>query len=140
MKTKVWLVRAASLAVVGTLTVGAWAQKPHRKKGAAPAPAAPATPPGPPPATTTPEKEEDGPFAPQGNQGKLREEGKSDDEGKDKPAAPPPPAPQKPGSAGADLVFGFGKTGGTTGPDAVEITVVSLFLGGPHQGRTDLRV
>jgi hypothetical protein len=141
MKTKVWLVRAASLAVVGTLTVTAGAQKPHRKKGKAAAPLAPPGPPAPPPAPTTPEKEEDGPFAPQGNAGKLREEGKSDDEGKpEKPVAPPPPVPEKRGSAGADIVFGFGKTGTTTGPDAVEMSVVSFLLGGSYQVTPDIGV
>jgi hypothetical protein len=132
MKTKMWLVRAASLAVVGTLTVAATAQKPRHKKK--PAPAAPAEPPGPPPASTTPEKEEDGPFAPKGSTGKLREEGKTDEEGgAEKSAAAGPLAPEKRGAAGADIVFGFGKTGGTTGPDAVEMSVVSFLLGGTYQ-------
>jgi len=72
MKTKVWLVRAASLAVVGTLTVGAWAQKPHRKKGAAAAPAAPAAPPGPPRQRRRPRRKRTDRSPPQGNQGKLR--------------------------------------------------------------------
>jgi hypothetical protein len=31
------------------------------------------------------------------------------------------------------MVFGFGKTGGTTGPDAVELSVVSFLLGGTYQ-------
>jgi hypothetical protein len=138
MKTKMWLVRAASLAVVGTLTVAASGQKPPKKKGAGPAPATPppAAEPSKPPASTTPEKEEEGPFAPKGRTGKLKEEvppeeGEKPQEGK--PAAPPPPTAEKPGAAGADIVFGFGKTGGTTGPDAVELSVVSFLLGGAYQ-------
>ena len=137
METKMWLVRAASLAVVGTLTVAAGAQKPPKKgaapKGAPPPAAAPAEPQKP-PASTTPEKEEEGPFAPKGRTGKLKEEGPPEEgeKPKDEKAPPPPPA-EKPGAAGADIVFGFGKTGGTTGPDAVELSVVSFVIGGGYQ-------
>src|SRR5690349_12024215 len=131
METKMWLVRAASLAVVGTLTVAAAAQKPPKKGGAKPGPAAPATAPAEPqkpPASTTPEKEEEGPFAPKGRTGKLREEGATEEEEKAKgEKPPPPPAAEKPGSAGLDMVFGFGSTGGTTGPDAIELSVVSFL-------------
>jgi hypothetical protein len=49
----------------------------------------------------------------------------------EKPA--PPPTAEKPGAAGADIVFGFGKTGGATGPDAVELSVVSFLLGAKYQ-------
>jgi len=70
METKMWLVRAASLAVVGSLTYAAAAQKPPKnpKKPPAPPPAAAEAPK--PPASTTPEKEEEGPFAPKGRTGK----------------------------------------------------------------------
>jgi hypothetical protein len=136
METKMWLVRAASLAVVGTLTVAAAGQKPPKKKqkGApAPAAAAPAEPQKP-PASTTPEKEEEGPFAPKGRTGKLKEEmaPEGEEQKPEKEKAPPPPAPERPGAAGADIVFGFGKTGGTTGPDAVELSVVSFILGAKY--------
>jgi hypothetical protein len=137
MEMKVWLVRAATFALVGALTTSATAQK---KKGAPkgapkPAPAAPATTPAEPqkpPASTTPEKEEEGPFAPTGKTGKLREEAKPEPEEKPKAEKPVPPPPEKPGAAGLDMVFGFGKTGGTTGPDATELSVVSFLLGGSY--------
>jgi hypothetical protein len=135
MQTKMWLVRAASLAVVGTLTVAAAGQKPPKKKGAKapPAAAAPAEPPKP-PASTTPEKEEEGPFAPKGRTGKLKDEMAPEEEEKPKAEKPAPaPAPEKRGAAGADIVFGFGKTGGATGPDAVELSVVSFLIGAKYQ-------
>jgi hypothetical protein len=126
---------------VGTLTVGAAGQKAPKKKGAKtppPAPPAAAAPAEPqkPPASTTPEKEEEGPFAPKGRTGKLKEDmGPEESSSEDKPKGEktaPPPAADKPGAAGADIVFGFGKTGGTTGPDAVELSVVSFVLGGGY--------
>jgi hypothetical protein len=131
-----WLVRAASLAVVGTLTVAAAGQKPPKKKqkeAPAGAPAAAAQPQTP-PASTTPEKEEEGPFAPKGRTGKLKEEMSSSDEEKPKDEKAPPPAPvvEKPGAAGADIVFGFGQMGGVTGPDATELSIVSFVLGAKY--------
>jgi len=132
METKMWLVRATSLALVGSLTWGASAQKPPKKKGA-PA-AAPAAPPAPPPKPTTPEQEEEGPFAPKGRTGKLREEVKpEEDKGEAKPEKPKAAAPEKPGAAGLDVVFGFGKMGSPTGPDAVELSVFSFMLGGSYR-------
>src|SRR5258706_4084510 len=133
MKTNAWLVRAASLAVMGSLGLPAAAAKPRHKpkKPLATAPAEPT----PPAAPTTPEKEEDGPFAPTGKTGKLREEPQPEEEAtKPKPEQPPPPpARPKLGAAGADIVFGFGKMGGATGPDAVELSLVSFLFGGTYQ-------
>jgi len=115
MEMKVWLVRAATFALVGTLTTSATAQK---KKGAPkgapkPAPAAPATTPAEPqkpPASTTPEKEEEGPFAPTGKTGKLREEAKPEPEEKPKAEKPVPPPPEKPGSAGLDTPYSVNRS------------------------------
>src|SRR6185436_7341551 len=100
METKMWLVRAVSVALVGSLTWGASAQKPPKKRAPAPAPApaAPPAPPAPPPKPTTPEQEEEGPFAPKGRTGKLREEAKpEEDKGETKAEKPKAQAPEKPG-------------------------------------------
>jgi hypothetical protein len=118
------------------MTVAATAQKNPKKGRTKPAPTAAKGPAeaAPPPASTTPEKEEEGPFAPKGRTGKLREDATPEEEDKaksEKPAPPPPPAP--PGMAGLDIVFGFGSTGGTTGPDAVDLSVASFVLGGAYQ-------
>jgi len=83
METK-WLVRAASLAaVVGSLTwqVNAQAQATSPKK----------------------EAEDDGPFAPKGKTGKLREEEQAANAPKPEPEAPPPK--EKPYGAGVDIVL-----------------------------------
>lgn len=110
METK-WLVRAASLtAVVGSLTWQAQAQ-------------AQATPP------AKKEVEDDGPFAPKGKTGKLREEEQAANVPKPEPEAPPPK--EKPYGAGVDIVYGIGRAGGgtDTGSTPVEFKVASILLG-----------
>ena len=110
METK-WLVRAAaSLAVVGSLTwqVQAQAQAPTPPKK---------------------EAEDDGPFAPKGKTGKLREEEQAANAPKPEPDAPPPK--EKPYGAGVDIVYGIGRAGGgtETGSTPVEFKVASILLG-----------
>jgi hypothetical protein len=109
METK-WLVRAAFLAVVGSLTWSSQAQ--------AQAPAPPKK-----------EAEDEGPFAPKGKTGKLREAEQAELAPKGEPEAPPPK--EKPYAAGADLVYGFGRAGSGTdiGANPVEFKVASIALG-----------
>jgi hypothetical protein len=113
METK-WLVRAAFLAVVGSLTWSSQAQ--------AQAPTPPKK-----------EAEDEGPFAPKGKTGKLREEEQAALAPKAEPEAPPPK--EKPYAIGADLVFGLGRTGGGTdvGATPVEFKVASIALGAFYQ-------
>jgi hypothetical protein len=109
METK-WLVRAALLAVVGSLT---W---PRRADAQAPTP-------------PKKEAEDEGPFAPKGKTGKLREAEQAELAPKTEPDAPPPK--EKPVSAGADLVYGLGKSGSGTdvGANPVDFKVASIVLG-----------
>jgi hypothetical protein len=112
METK-WLVRAASLAVVGSLT---W---PVQAQAQTPAP-------------TPPKKaaeDESGPFAPKGKTGKLREAEQAELAPKEEPEAPPPK--EKPYAAGADIVYGLGRAGGGTevGANPMEFKVASVILG-----------
>jgi hypothetical protein len=110
METKSWLVRAASLAVVGSLT---WSSQVHAQ------------------AETPPKKEveDDGPFAPKGKTGKLREAEQAEIAPKAEPEAPPPK--EKPYGVGVDIVYGFGRAGGGTdvGATPVEFKVASIALG-----------
>ena len=114
METKLWLVRAASVAVLGSLTWSTQAQ--------AQAPAPPKQ-----------EVDDDGPFAPKGKTGKLREAEQAEVAPKEEPEAPPPK--EKPYGAGADLVYGFGRAGSGTeaGANYVKFGVASLILGGFYQ-------
>ncbi len=124
MEKKMWLVRAATLALVGSLTWEATAQKPP-PKGAppAPAPAAPAAP-------ETKAEDTEGPFAPKGRTGKMKETTSQEEAApKEKPAGPPPP--EKPGAAGLDMVFGWGNNG--HGTEAFDMSVVSFILSGSYQ-------
>jgi len=117
METK-WLVRAASLAVVGSLTWSTQAQA----QAPAPAPAAPKK-----------EAEDDGPFAPKGKTGKLREAEQAELTPKQEVEAPPPK--EKRITVGADIVYGIGRAGSGTevGATPIEFKVASLVLGGRYQ-------
>lgn len=109
METK-WLVRAAFLAVVGSST---WSTQ---ARAQAPTP-------------PKQEAEDDGPFAPKGKTGKLREDEQAANAPKPEPEAPPPK--EKPYGAGADIVYGIGRAGGgtDTGATPVEFKVASILLG-----------
>jgi hypothetical protein len=113
METK-WLVRAASLAVLGSL---AW---PCQAQAQAPAP-------------PKKEAEDEGPFSPKGKTGKLREAEQAELAPKPEPEAAPPK--EKPYAAGVDLVYGLGRTGGGTdaGSSPVEFKVASIVLGAYYQ-------
>jgi len=111
MKTKTWLVCTAMLALGGSAvpaTAQAQGQESSRSaegKGKS--------------------QEDEGPFAPKGRTGKLRD------------AAPEPtpheaaPFPEKPNAAGVDFVFGFGKTASLLGP--ADVSVVSLLIGATYE-------
>jgi hypothetical protein len=113
METK-WLVRAAFLAVVGSLTWSTQAQ--------AQAPAPPKK-----------EAEDDGPFAPKGKTGKLREAEQAELAPKEEPEAPAPK--DKRIVVGADIVYGIGRAGSGTeiGSTPMEFKVASIVLGGRYQ-------
>ena len=114
METK-WLVRAASLAVVGGLTwstqIQAQAQPPAKKAA----------------------DDDAGPFAPKGKTGKLREAEESENAPKPEPEAPPPP--DKKYGVGANIVYGMGSSGsGTeTGSTPIDYKVASITLAGTYQ-------
>lgn len=137
MKTQAWLVSAASWTIVGTLSLGAWAAKPVAAKPATPAaadPAAPADPaakPADPAKPPAPVVEEEGPYAPKGKTGKLKEEAVEDvpvDA-----AAKPKPLPKKPGIVGLDWVIGFGKMSSVQAPAiGASTTSLSFILGGGY--------
>ena len=109
METK-WLVRAAFLAAVGSLTwpVQAQAQAPTPPKK---------------------EAEDEGPFSPKGKTGKLREAEQAELAPKAEPEAPPPK--EKPYGVGADIVYGISRAGSGTdvGATPVEAKVASIVLG-----------
>jgi hypothetical protein len=112
METK-WLVRAAFLAVVGSLT---WSNQAQAQ------------------APTPPKKAEDeGPFAPKGKTGKLREAEQAELAPKEAAEAPPPK--EKPFAVGADIVYGIGRAGSGTdvGANNVEFKVASILLGVSYQ-------
>jgi hypothetical protein len=114
METK-WLVRAASLAVVGSLT---WSTQAQAQAPAPPKKAA---------------EDDSGPFAPKGKTGKLREAEQAEIAPKEEPEAPPPK--EKPYAAGVDLVYGIGRAGGGTdvGANPMEFKVASVILGAFYQ-------
>jgi hypothetical protein len=114
METK-WLVRAASLAVVGGLTWSTQAQaqaQPPAKKAA---------------------EDDSGPFAPKGKTGKLREAEQAENAPKETPEAPPPP--DKKYAVGLDIVYGLGASGSGTeaGSAALDYKVASFTLGATYQ-------
>jgi hypothetical protein len=119
METKMWLVRIAALTVVGTATWSAGAQTP---------PAAPAKPDE--AGKEKPVDDSEGPFAPKGKTGKLKEATPSADAKGDEATAAPPPA-EKPGMAGVDLVYGFGSAG--TSSEGMDLAVASFIIGGAYQ-------
>src|SRR6185503_6212428 len=110
METK-WLVRAAFLAVVGSLT---WSSQAQAQAPAPPKKAA---------------EDDAGPFAPKGKTGKLREAEQAELAPKEEPEAPPPK--EKPYGVGADIVYGIGRAGSGTdiGSTPVEFKVASIVLG-----------
>ncbi|MET0593867.1 MAG: hypothetical protein ABW133_14285 [Polyangiaceae bacterium] len=75
------------------------------------------------------EAEDDGPFAPKGKTGKLREEEQAANAPKPEPEAPPPK--EKPYGAGVDIVYGLGRAGGGTdfGSTPTKFKVASIMLG-----------
>ncbi len=125
MERKMWLVRTATLALIGSLTWQAGAQKKPPPKGAeAPPPAAPSSP-------ETKTEDTEGPFAPKGRTGKMKETTTAQEETAPKEKAPAPPPPEKPGAAGLDVVFGWGNNG--HGSEAMDVSVVSFILSGAYQ-------
>jgi hypothetical protein len=110
-----WLVRAASLAVVGSLTwstqVQAQAQPPAKKAA----------------------DDDSGPFAPKGKTGKLREAEEAENAPKPQPDAPPPKVSKY--AAGADIVYGFGNSGSGTeaGSAPLKYSVASFTLAATYQ-------
>src|SRR4051794_8739526 len=114
MKTQLWLVSALSTALVGSIMSISLAQA----ETAPPAQGAPAKP--------GPTVDEEGPFAPKGRTGKLKEEAPAPQEEKEAVEAA-----GKPGRAGIDLVVGFGKLGTATRP--ISATVFSFVLGGSYK-------
>jgi hypothetical protein len=110
METK-WLVRAAFLAVVGSLT---WSTQAQAQAPAPPKKAA---------------EDDAGPFAPKGKTGKLREAEQAENAPKEEPEAPPPK--EKPYGVGADLVYGIGRGGSGTdlGANPIDFKVASILLG-----------
>jgi len=131
MKTQAWLIRAASWTMVGTLTWLARAQAPAPATGEpTPGTAKPAAPP-------KPVVDEEGPYAPKGKTGKLRED--VQEAPKEEAAAKPEPEAYKPGYAGADAVIGFGEEQQSpTDAYATDITTLSLVLGGEYHVRKDI--
>jgi hypothetical protein len=112
MKTTMWLVRIAALAVVGSATWSAKAQPAPEKSDDG---------------KEKPADDSEGPFAPKGKTGKLKETTAADV--KEEPAAPPPP--EKPGMAGVDIVYGFGSAG--AGKESFDLSVASFIVGGAYQ-------
>jgi hypothetical protein len=108
METKMWLVRIAALAVVGSTTWSAGAQaKPDDE--------------------SKPADDSEGPFAPKGKTGRLREAPTPVAKAEE---APPPP--EKRGMALLDIVYGFGSH--STGPDdTFDLAVASFVVGGAYQ-------
>jgi hypothetical protein len=111
METKMWLVRIAALAVVGSATWSAGAQPAPNKSDDGKEKAA---------------DDSEGPFAPKGKTGKLKE---APADVKEEPAAPPPA--EKPGMAGVDIVYGFGSAG--SGRETFDLGVASFVIGGAYQ-------
>jgi hypothetical protein len=112
MKTQPWLVCALSAAVVGSIS------SISRGQDAAP-PAKPAA-----------AVEEEGPFAPKGKTGKLREEAPAPAEEKEIVET------SKPGRGGVDLVAGFGKTGSASSNSSV--TAFSFMLGASYKLKPEI--
>jgi hypothetical protein len=110
MKTNIWLVRTALLALGGSFAGTALAQT----SGNTDAPA-------------TGKAEDEGPFAPKGKTGKLRDTTIQAAEVPHEPA----PFPEKPSAAGVDLVFGFGKTGNASAPN--DVSTVSFIVGANYE-------
>jgi hypothetical protein len=125
MKTKMWLVRLTSLALVGSLAWGADAAPRKRKKTTT------APEPDPEPSAETKAADTEGPFAPAGKTGKLREDEAPTAIVKSDGAEEGPPPTPKLGMAGFDLVFGFGKM--NTGTEATEFKVASFLVGGSYE-------
>jgi hypothetical protein len=118
METKMWLVRIAALTVVGSATWSAAAQTP-------PAAAKPDD-----AGKEKPVDDSEGPFAPKGKTGKLKEVTPSADAKAEEGPAPSPV--EKPGMVGMDIVYGFGSH--TEGPDdTFDMTVASFVLGFAYQ-------
>ena len=124
-----WLVRFATVAVMGSLAFGANAA--GRKKRAPRRTTAAPVAPDPEPSPATLAADQEGPFAPTGKTGKLKEE-------------PPPPAlipagdepaatpePEKLGLANINMVFGAGKTG--NGSQIVDLKVASFLIGATYK-------
>jgi hypothetical protein len=112
-----WLVRAAYLAVVGSLT---WSTQVQAQAPAQP-PAKKAT------------DDDAGPFAPKGKTGKLREAEEAENAPKPEPDAPPPKEPKY--AAGANIVYGMGHSGSGTeaGSAALKYGVASFTLAATYQ-------
>jgi hypothetical protein len=109
MKTNSWLVRTALLALGGSFAGTALAQAQETTPKAAKT------------------EEDEGPFAPKGRTGKLRDTAIPTAEVPHEA----PPFPEKPSAAGLDLVFGFGKTGTASAPN--DVSVVSFLLGATYE-------
>jgi hypothetical protein len=126
MKTHTWLV-GASLSVLAT-TAGSVVLA---QEAPAAAPAAPADAPADAKAAPKPgAKEDEGPFAPKGKTGKLREKAETDQADAPEPAEPTEPEVKKRGRAGVDFVFGFGNMGTAASSD--KATSASFIVSGSY--------
>jgi hypothetical protein len=116
--------------VIGmTASTGAFAQTPP----AAPADAPSASPPGQGGEKPPPAEDEEGPFAPKGRTGKLREQQQAEtpkDEGGEAPGEE-----EKPGHVGIDAVIGFGKLAeaGAPASSAPDVTAYSFVIGAGYE-------
>jgi hypothetical protein len=111
MKTNTWLVRTALLALAGSFAGSAFAQATSQTNAT----------------SRSKSEDEEGPFAPKGKTGKLRDTTVTAAEVPHEPA----PFPEKPSAAGVDLVFGFGKTGTLSAPN--DVSVVSFIVGANYE-------
>jgi len=110
MKTKIWLVRTALLALGGSFAGSAFAQAAGDTEG-----------------TAQSKADDEGPFAPKGKTGKLRDTPVQAAEVPHEPT----PFPEKPSGAGVDFVIGFGKTGTASSPN--DVTAYSFIVGGTYE-------
>jgi hypothetical protein len=123
MKTHTWLV-GASLSVLATTSgsVVLAQEAPEAAPAEAPADAKAAPKPG--------AKEDEGPFAPKGKTGRLREKAETDQADAVEPAEPTEPEVKKRGRAGVDFVFGFGNMGDANRSD--KATSASFIVAGSY--------
>jgi hypothetical protein len=118
METKKWFVGTAVLAMGVSLTIA----KPLQAQTA----------PSSGDATKGKAEDEEGPFAPKGKTGKLRDTAPAPEQAAHEPA----PFPEKPNAIGLDTVFGFGQTGTASAP--TDVSVWSFILGATYDFKPSL--